>query len=119
MGAMSDFNLVTPAPPSMNERYDVLCWKCEGTFDAASAPWCNDGKLRTLLCSHCHACFCQAPGVYKRKFWNEAPRSLREHTGRFCVPTRPALPAGIQVPQAPAADSARRPHVLIVDDEEP
>jgi CheY-like chemotaxis protein len=117
---MSNFEIVVPGSPLPAGSYVVSCWKCAKAFDAGSAPWCRcDSKLRTLRCAHCSACFCQAPFAYRRKFWNEAPNTLREHTGRFrIVPSAPNAPAA-----EPSRDETVRPcdqpHVLVVDDEEP
>jgi CheY-like chemotaxis protein len=116
---MTDFDLVISTQPPTNDRYHVDCWKCAKTFNAASAAWCGcDAKLRTIECPRCASCFCQAPFAYKRKFWNDAPKTLRENTRRFCIPTRDAVASGAEQ-TLPAASSPDRPHVLIVDDEEP
>jgi CheY-like chemotaxis protein len=116
---MSDFDLATARLPVTDKSYVVACWKCAETFNAASALWCDcDAKLRTLECPHCGACFCHAPFPYKRRFWNDAPKTLREHTRRFRLPTNAVVSAALQT-RASEASSLRRPHVLIVDDEEP
>lgn len=112
---MPDFNVVNTNAPVTGESHVVACWKCAQKFNAAAALWCDcDAKTRTLECPHCSTCFCQAPFIYKRKFWDEAPTALREHTRRFRIPVGDAV-----APSGAAASSARRPHVLIVDDEEP
>jgi CheY-like chemotaxis protein len=112
---MSEFELVTANPLVSSASYVVACWKCNGMFDATSERWCAcDAKLRTIQCPHCDACFCQAPFDYKRTFWNDAPKMLREHSRRFRIPTRNA-----DVPSEVAVSSPRRQRVLIVDDEEP
>ena len=116
---MSDFELVAAASSATEENYVVACWKCNATFDAMQSLWCDcDAKLRTLQCAHCKSCFCQAPLAYKRKFWNDAPRFLREHNSRFRIPTRTVAASEPAPVRAPLALS-RQPHVLIVDDEEP
>ena len=116
---MSDLDLVTNSPAT-DGSYVVSCWKCGEKFDAASSRWCDcDAKLRTLECPHCASCFCRAPFAHKRRFWNDAPRPLREHTSRFRIPTPEAGASGDAETPASGASSLRRPHVLIVDDEEP
>ena len=117
---MSDVNVVTATLPVTDESHVVACWKCAEKFNAASSVWCGcDAKLRTLECPHCKSCFCQAPFAYKRRFWNDAPKMLREHSSRFRIPTRDAVAPGVDPAGAPGASSVRQPLVLIVDDEEP
>lgn len=117
---MADFEIVGDALTSANDSYVVACWKCTQKFDAGSARWCNtDTKLRTLECPHCGSCFCQAPFPYRRAFWNDAPKSLREHPSRFRLVTRDIVRHSVPDSPAPAAALPHQPHVLIVDDEEP
>ena len=117
---MSDFKVVEATLPVTDQSYVVACWKCPEKFNAAESVWCGcDGKLRTLECPHCKSCFCQAPLAYKRRFWNDAPKTLREHSSRFRIPTRNAVASSADATGTLEANSARRPHVLIVDDEEP
>src|SRR6266851_2808439 len=117
---MPDFDVVPLDSPVTDERYVVACWKCDEDFDAAVAAWCTcDAKLRTLVCPHCALCFCQAPCSYKRKFWTDAPKSLREHTRRFCIPTQDGVASHAEETRESRSSSEDRPHVLIVDDEEP
>src|ERR1051325_9274547 len=80
----------------------VSCWKCGEKFDAETAGWGTcDAKLRTLECPDCGSCFCQAPFLYKRRFWSGAPKTLREHPSRFRIPARD------NVVPAPASDAGR------------
>jgi CheY-like chemotaxis protein len=117
---MSDFDVVPARLPVTDENYGVACWKCGGKFNAASSPWCAcDSTLRTLQCPHCASCICKAPFGYKRTFWNDAPRVLREHTHRFRVPARATAAPGAEQSRRPDESAYPRPHVLIVDDEEP
>ena len=105
---------------SEDDSYVVACWKCAEKFDAGSAPWCKtDTRLRTLQCPHCGSCFCQAPFPYRRAFWNDAPRSLREHPSRFRLVGQDIVPSVVLKSAAPVADPPYQPHILIVDDEEP
>lgn len=113
-----DFDIVMDAPVAAL-AYVVPCWKCAKKFNVESAHWCQcDSNLRTLECPNCASCFCDATFAYKRAFWNDAPNTLREHTGRFRVAVPSARAPGVEDTKVSAA-SARRPHVLIVDDEEP
>lgn len=112
---MSDWDVVTADLPVTDKSYVVTCWKCTKNFDAGSSLWCNcDAKLRTLKCPHCASCLCAAPYPVRRRFWNDAPKSLREHASRFKIAAAPPEPSG-----GSAASSLRPLHVLIVDDEEP
>lgn len=102
------------------------CYKCRSPFDPETASWCScDAPLRTLRCATCGHCFCGAPMPYKRRFWADAPRHLRESPYRFrtqlaggtgalaCSVSRPTRQAG-----APVPPSECRPVLLIVDDDE-
>ncbi len=101
-------------------EYKVLCWKCDFAFDAMTSPWCAcDNALRSVICPRCANCSCAAPLPAKRKFWNAAPRALREHANRFrishrAIPATPSAPAPL-----PAVHGQSAPRVLVVDDEEP
>jgi len=89
------------------------CFKCSSPFDPESAAWCNClTPSRTLRCPVCQSCFCSAPLPYKRRFWESAPRDLRENPNRFF--TQFGVPAS-HVDRCPAE---RRPTLLIVDDDE-
>lgn len=99
------------APREEPALYEVACAACREPFDAAGAPWCAClTKERTLVCPRCKACFCKAPRRYRELFWSSAPetlweRKLVEHRRDFEPPPNP-------VPQ-----EARRPLVLVVEDE--
>ncbi len=117
---MSDLDVETVETPAKGEGFVVVCWKCSTKFDATSSRWCGcDGKLRTLQCPHCSSCFCPAPFTYRRRFWIDAPKSLRENSSRFRVPTPVALVSGTDRARGSAGSLLHPGHVLIVDDEEP
>jgi CheY-like chemotaxis protein len=98
-----------PAPEPSS--YYVDCASCGTSFNALSAPWCSClATERTLVCSGCGKCFCQAPRAYRQKFWSEAPPSLWE--AKLKEHRRPA-----ESPSNPPPESVRRPLLLIVDDE--
>jgi len=108
-----DYAIVDKA--SLLPSYLVACFHCHEHFIASAAAWCRcELRLATLVCPHCSGCFCRASESYKRRFWSEAPRSLRENSRRFRVEDRPGLNA------SPAAlgTKSQQPWVLIVDDEE-
>jgi CheY-like chemotaxis protein len=91
----------------------IRCFRCESAFDLETVSWCHcDVSLRTLRCSVCHHCFCSAPAPYKRRFWSEAPRELRESPDRF----RTQL--GSTATHIDRRPAERRPALLIVDDDE-
>jgi CheY-like chemotaxis protein len=98
-------------PPVDTSSHDVDCWSCGTSFNALSAPWCSClATERTLVCSGCGKCFCQAPRAYRQKFWSEAPSALweaklKEHHKQSDKPVNPP------------PESVRRPLLLVVDDE--
>lgn len=96
---------------SSPSSYYVDCATCGTSFNALSVPWCSClATERTLVCSGCGKCFCQAPRAYRQKFWSEAPPALWE--AKLKEHHRPAEPAS-----NPPPESVRRPLLLIVDDE--
>ena len=89
------------------------CHYCNTPFDAVNVVWCEcDRPARTLRCANCGRCFCQAPLLYQRRFWSDAPRSLREHLNRF----REQIAS--LAPRIEPDALERRPSILIVDDDE-
>lgn len=111
------FTVINTTTPIAETEYIARCWKCEVTFNAAAASWCAcDKPLRTIVCPRCISCFCIAPLAYKARFWNGAPRAMREHRNRFRV-SHHAAPAAKQ--DAVTASASLPPRVLVVDDEEP
>ena len=91
--------------------YYVDCSSCGTSFNALNAPWCSClATERTLVCSGCGKCFCQAPRAYRQKFWSEAPPALWE--AKLEEHRKPS-----EQPVNPPPESVRRPLLLIVDDE--
>lgn len=87
---------------------NIRCHQCQRPFDVQNPTWCScAGATRSLVCPSCLHCFCAAPLPYKRRFWNAAPRALREHPNRFksaaLTTTKPSSHSRL---------------VLVVDDEE-
>ncbi|MFI5120845.1 MAG: PleD family two-component system response regulator [Thermoanaerobaculia bacterium] len=98
-------------PASSPPSYYVDCVSCGTSFNALNVPWCSClATERTLVCSLCGKCFCQAPRAYRQKFWSEAPPPLWE--AKLKEHHRPAEPA-----PNPPPESVRRPLLLVVDDE--
>ena len=96
------------SPPS---PYYVDCATCGTSFNALSVPWCSClATERTLVCSGCGKCFCQAPRAYRQKFWSEAPPAL--WAAKLEEHHRAAEPGA-----NPPPESVRRPLLLVVDDE--
>jgi CheY-like chemotaxis protein len=95
------------------ETYLVTCPSCEAPYDALAANWCQClVSERSLACPACGACFCRGPLAFKQKFWREAPkpmweRKFQEHNAR--------ADSGASV--NPPPEEARRPLVLLVEDE--
>ena len=101
----------TPAK-SEREQYDVCCFNCQDTFDATRAEWCSCvGRDNTLVCEHCHGCFCKAPAAYRERFWIDAPPSLFE---RKMIGSKRALNARSN----PLPLEVKRPLILLVEDDE-
>jgi len=91
--------------------YYVDCSACGTSFNALSAPWCSClATERTLVCSGCGKCFCQAPRSYRQRFWSEAPPALWETK----LKEHKKLP---DAPVVPPPESVRHPLLLVVDDE--
>jgi CheY-like chemotaxis protein len=93
------------------QTFSVDCHACKESYDALQAAfcWCIVSE-RTLVCPRCETCSCAAPPAYKRRFWTGAPpklweRKRREHRKRE------------DEPENPAPEDAKRPLVLLVDDE--
>ncbi|SRR5581483_933007 len=93
-------------------RYIVHCHTCRLAFDALAAAWCDCvTKSRSLVCPHCSRCFCDAPAVYGRTFWGDAPPSMWERRTQYRESqVRPR-------PSPPSATPRIRPLVLVVDDD--
>jgi CheY-like chemotaxis protein len=86
------------------------CFHCYAKFKLDRPKWCDCVRpMRTLVCPECHSCFCTVPLSYKRAFWTDAPRALREAPQRFAHDTG-------RTPHARSTLTA--PVVLIVDDDE-
>lgn len=107
---MSDAPTDAPATPP-TPTYTVACQSCAHRFDAMEADWCSClVSERSFVCPKCLQCFCTAPPVYKQRFWREAPKALWDR--KFVEQSEAFVP-----PANPEPGSARRPLVLVVDDE--
>ena len=94
------------------ERYPVVCFNCQVAFDASEADWCSClTKERTLICTNCLTCFCNAPPAYKEKFWADAPAGMLE---RKTAELRKQM-TGLQ--PNPVPEKVRRPLVMLVEDD--
>jgi CheY-like chemotaxis protein len=90
--------------------YVVTCHKCQKSFDALVAEWCDCiASERTVACPSCASCFCKV-AANKAKFWSGAPQEMRERRQK-----ESRQPAG-ERPNPPRAELTR-PLVLLVDDE--
>jgi CheY-like chemotaxis protein len=93
------------------ETYLVTCVACQASFDALAVGWCSClASERSVACPSCGACFCKGPAVHRQKFWREAPKAmwdkkLQENAPRGGPPVNPTQ------------EEARRPLVLLVEDE--
>jgi CheY-like chemotaxis protein len=93
-------------------NYEICCFSCAETFDAAHAEWCSClGRDQTLVCPECGNCFCKAPALYKERFWMDAPPILFE---RKTLGTRRSSLSR----ENPAPEEAKRPLILLVEDDE-
>ena len=63
----------------VTETYRVRCWNCLNDYEAVEAVWCScDPKHPSKLCPFCLHCFCPAEDGYKRAFWADAPKALKD-----------------------------------------
>lgn len=93
--------------------YLVTCYNCRNRYDAIETTWCSClTSERTLVCPSCLKCFCASSLEYKIDFWAEAPRTM--WTRRIKEETRFS-----EIPPNPEPDKAKRPLILVVDDEIP
>jgi CheY-like chemotaxis protein len=98
---------------STAETYLVTCSACQTSYDALTAAWCQClVSERSLVCPGCGACFCKGPQAVKQRFWRDAPKAMwerkfQEHNSR----------AGAGPSVNPSPEEARRPLVLLVEDE--
>jgi CheY-like chemotaxis protein len=94
------------------DRYEVCCFNCQNTFDAAHADWCSCvGRDQTVVCAHCGGCFCKAPAAYKERFWMDAPPTLFE---RKMLGSK----RNVVARENPAPTDVKRPLILLVEDDE-
>jgi CheY-like chemotaxis protein len=96
---------------STTPPFVVTCYSCKSSFDALTAGFCSClSSERTLLCPSCLNCSCSAPPDFKRRLWTGAPPELwnRKFAEHNRVPEEPSNPA---------PEEAKRPLVLLVDDE--
>jgi CheY-like chemotaxis protein len=92
------------------EPYTVSCAFCQEPFDALQASWCDCiVTRRSLVCPGCGLCFCKSPQAYKQKFWQAAPKALWDRAAAAHKPP--------ELPKNPEPQEAKRPLVLVVDDE--
>jgi type IV pilus assembly protein PilB len=68
------------------DPYPILCWHCQGEFDASSAPDCGHANP-TKICPFCLKCFCDASSDYKKKYLQHCPKEmLAEYTEARATP---------------------------------
>ncbi|MCU1230032.1 MAG: Phosphate regulon transcriptional regulatory protein PhoB [Acidobacteria bacterium] len=92
------------------KKYDVSCVNCRVVFDAAEADWCSClTRDRTVVCTNCLTCFCNAAPAYKEIFWSSAPPRLLER--KAAELRRQSLTMSANV----APSDVRRPLVMLVD----
>ncbi|HYO79645.1 MAG TPA: response regulator, partial [Thermoanaerobaculia bacterium] len=107
--------ILAPKPRATRTRsdaYDVSCYNCQLLFDATRAEWCSCvGRDNTLVCEHCHGCFCKAPAAYRERFWIDAPPSLFE---RKMIGSKRNLNSA----NNPLPTDVKRPLILLVEDDE-
>ena len=91
-------------------RLDVYrCYSCAAMNVTADSDWCLcTGTERTLMCSRCGRCFCNAPAVWRRDFWRDASSGLTER--RKGIAEEVPLPTVIDTHPA-------RPVILLIDDD--
>ena len=95
----------------LGQSYAVPCFSCQAPFDALAGDWCSClTSKRTVVCPACRNCFCKASPVYKQSFWEKAPQAMWDRA----TADRRAI---FDPPPNPTPESARRPLILVVDDE--
>lgn len=93
--------------------YLVACFHCGNIFNAVESNWCLCLVTeRSVECPHCNACFCNAPVSYKIDFWKEATHPMWERRME-------EEQLADDLPENPSPEAAKRPLVLVVDDERP
>lgn len=96
-----------------SEHFEVRCFHCGAVYDTLDAAWCSClSAARTLICPHCLACFCKAPNQFRQEFWAAAPQSLWERRAQLAQRKEEILDRRAKEPS-----KAKRPLILIVDDE--
>ena len=86
--------------------YRIACPSCGEEFEATTAAWCRClNKERSLVCSSCRQCFCDASSTFRNQFWRDAPPELWEarKNARFADELHPPI--------------LKKPLVLVVDDD--
>jgi len=101
----------TPIADKDKASYRVQCHACGKEYDAALAPWCSClTNMRSFACPACGACSCSAPKAYRDQLWASAPSGLTQR--RFAEKSASFEPAPVPDPR-----SAKRPVILVADDE--
>lgn len=90
-------------------KVDVYrCHACAAMNAATDRDWCLcTGAERTLICSKCGRCFCDAPAGWRRDFWRDATPALARRRKR-----------NMDVPRLQFVETHPvRPVILLVDDD--
>lgn len=116
-GMQAEPAVASAAEPMMRHAvsryFNVSCVNCRQQFDAIEAGWCSCLITeRSLFCPHCGNCFCKAALEFKVDFWTEAPQAMWDR--RVVEESRFA-----QLKPNPMVSLAKRPLVLVLDDERP
>lgn len=101
-----------PAEQTSGETHLVQCHSCQAPFDANTAPWCSCiTSEHTFVCPSCGECFCKSPAAYKRSFWRDAPKSLRERSAHMM--------SGSAVPVAAKPEEGAGPALVLLVEDDP
>lgn len=95
----------------LGQEHWVRCPHCAKAHDATRSLWCNcltDNP--TVVCPHCHRCFCGEDPSARVRFWQLAPPAMWARRLR-------GLSNEIPEPPVELGNPVRRPLVLLVDDE--
>ena len=94
----------------MNPISDYRCSWCETSNEAGRGEFCSCiAAERTLLCSSCSRCFCEANATWRREFFTSSAGGVFRARTRTEQPVRPTLKA--------VDNQMQRPIILIVDDD--
>lgn len=93
----------------MTQNLTAACFHCSRSFDTARSEWCDCvQRMRSLVCTRCGHCSCDAPAEWKEHHGTRMLRPLFSEVA-LVDEDHPVEPAGVRF--------GALPRVLIVDDD--